>query len=230
MTEAISMGLVVWDFDGTLADTFAAIRLAADEALAGQGLPSVDDAELRGVIGLSLPVVVGRLATAAVGGEAGPGLVATLETAYRSAFAAHSRDHMSLFPGIAELLDELTGAGVPLAIATSKSQRGVRLALERLGIALHFGVVVADDDVRHGKPHPEMVLAACTSCRVRPEEAVVVGDTTFDVEMGQRAGASTIAVTWGNQARAQLAPSNPTHLVATVAELHSLLQRRDGAT
>lgn len=213
--------LVIWDFDGTLADTFAAIRVAVDRALALHGLPPADEATLRSSIGLSLPRIFERL----VGTEADERLIDTLAAAYRREFVTAGPEHTTLFPGIAALLAEFDEAGVTSAIATSKGRAGVVLMLDRLDIAGRFATVVSDDDVQNKKPHPEMVLTACAGSGRHPADAVVVGDTAFDIAMGRAAGASSIGVTWGNTPRAALAGARPTHLVDDVEGLASLLRR-----
>ena len=212
---------MIWDFDGTLADTFVAIRIAVDRALAAHGLPPADEATLRSSIGLSLPRVFERLVGAEVAADGR--LVEGLVAAYRREFVQAGVEHAALFPGVDELLADLEEAGVPSAIATSKGRMTIELMLDRLGIARRFACVVSDDDVRNPKPDPEMVVTACAACGRRPADAVVVGDTPFDIEMGRAAGAATIGVTWGNTPRAELAAARPTHLVDEVAELRPLL-------
>ncbi|HEX5365843.1 MAG TPA: HAD family hydrolase [Acidimicrobiales bacterium] len=212
---------MIWDFDGTIADTFAAIRVASERALAVHGLPPADEATLRSSVGLSLPRIFARL----VGTEGGDRLIDALTATYRREFVTAGPQHTSLFPGIEALLAELGDAAVTSVVATSKGRAGVVMMLDRLEIAGHFAGVISDDDVQNKKPHPEMVLTACARDGRLPKDAVVVGDTEFDIEMGRAAGASTIGVTWGNKARADLAGARPTHLVDDVEELASLLRR-----
>lgn len=224
--------LLVWDFDGTLADSFDAIKAAANEALVGCGHPPADEATLRASIGLSLPTVFTRLLARAARGSnvdididihIDPTTLADLLDAYRSAFARTGPEYTRLFPGVRDLLDDLRDAGVTSAIATSKTHRGVKILLEGLGLGGCFATIVGDDDVTHKKPYPEMVLAACAAHARRTCDALVIGDTEFDIEMGQRAGAATCGVTWGNQSREQLAARQPTYLATTVTELRSVL-------
>jgi phosphoglycolate phosphatase len=213
--------LAVWDFDGTLADTFAAIRAAADRALAGHGLPAADVTLLRSLVGRNLSHIFDRL----TGGDDAR-LVAALTEAYYREFAETGPAHTTLFPGIDDLLEELGRHDVASAIATSKSRVGVALMLERLGVAGLFDPVISDDDVVEKKPLPEMVFRACEHHGVEPDDAVVIGDTIFDVEMGHAAGAATIAVTWGNHDRELLRQARPTHLVDDVRQLADALDAR----
>jgi phosphoglycolate phosphatase len=223
-TTTSTLAAALWDFDGTLADTFAGILTSADVAVVAHGLPAVDAEALRGVVGLSLTTAFVRLLA---GGdretEPPPDLVADVVASYREAYQAHGATQVTLFPGMADLLDDLAAARIPSAIATSKSRRGVEAALATLGLTERFAAAVTDDDVADKKPAPEMVLTACRTVGVPPEQALVIGDTVFDIEKGQRAGAHTVGVTWGNQSRAQLATQRPHHLVDSVPVLRSLL-------
>ncbi|HEY3143308.1 MAG TPA: HAD family hydrolase [Acidimicrobiales bacterium] len=221
--ESAPPHLVVWDFDGTLADSYAAIRHSTDQALVAHGLPPVAESSLRGVIGLSLATAFAEL----IGdgkAEPDPALVAELVAGYRDAYRADGVELITLFPGIQALLVELVDAQIPLAIATSKSHRGVKQALVHLGIEDLFATVVADDDVGEKKPHPEMVLLACEFHGVAPQDTVVIGDTAYDIAMGSKAGARTIAVTWGNHTIAELQAEHPDHIAHTIPDLRTILR------
>lgn len=215
--------LLVWDFDGTLADTFAGIHLCMNDTLAQHGHEPVSASTLRPLIGLNLRLVFARLLGDDALATDDPELIQSLVDSYRAINNRISPDHATLYPGIAALLGELDERGVPSAIATSKGRTGVLRTLDRLGIRGRFFTVVSDDDVEQKKPNPEMVLKACEAGGYEPAEATVIGDTVFDMEMGRRADAETCGVTWGNQTRDQLATQEPTHVVDTVDELAKLL-------
>jgi HAD superfamily hydrolase (TIGR01509 family) len=214
--------LLVWDFDGTLADTFLAIQAAAATALVTHGQPVCDDAVLRGTIGLSLAEAF----TVMLGDEEpDPELVRALVASYRQVFDGQ---RCSVFPGVAGLLTDLDDRGLPSAIATSRYRPVVEHLLTELDLARHFADVQSTSDLPpdRGKPHPDVVLAACAALDRRPGDAVVIGDAPVDIGMGRAAGATTIAVTWGYGARDALVLAGPTHVVDTLDELRAVLDRR----
>lgn len=216
--EMTAAGLLVWDFDGTLADTHEAILVSAEQALADRSLGPCDPAVVRGSIGLGLSTMFQRLV---VGADRA--VIDELVAAYRVEFSVRGPEFTTLFAGMGPLLDRCAGYGIPSAIATSKGRAGVEPLLSRLGVAGHFPVVVSDEDVTKPKPHPEMVHVACAKSGVSEARAIVIGDTVFDIEMGRRAGARTCAVTWGNQSADQLAGQQPDHLVRTVDDLAEVI-------
>jgi phosphoglycolate phosphatase len=231
-TPAAGTGpLLVWGFDGTVVDSYPAIRAAVDVALDEHGIrpagpPWVTEAILRSLVGLSLDRIFGRLVYHL---DPDPKLVQSLVMAYREAFRAVGPAHATLLPGIAELLASLRAQGAVSVVASSDGC-GADVLLDRFGIAEHFAGVVCDDDVarHHRKPDSGLVLSACAAHGYDPEDAVVIGDSVFDVEMGQSAGADTVWVTWGNQSRGDLLERTPTHLAEDLDELGSVLHRYIG--
>jgi phosphoglycolate phosphatase len=202
--------LAVFDFDGTLADSRRGIVLAVEAALARHGVASPGDPAIAALIGLPLDVFFSRLAPP--GSDAA--LVAALSDAYREAYPPLARETTRLYDGVADALLRLSERGVRMAIATSKSFRGATAAALNLGIARHFEIIVAADTVAMPKPHPESVERALAFFGVGASEALVIGDTTYDVDMGRRAGVDTCAVTWGVHAREALERETPTWIVS----------------
>ena len=215
--------LVIWDFDGTVADTFASI-LACANAAAGRHLGGpCDEAVVRSSIGLPLRVMFERLLPAA-----GPDDVAELVLAYRRAFDQLAPGSVRAFPGIAALLESLSDRGLRHAVATSRSQSTLLVHLERMELVDRFDPLVCHDDVAHPKPHPAMVQLACERSGLDPDRAIVVGDTTFDIEMGNRCGATTCAVTWGNHDAGELASARPDHVAHDPTALEGVVLRWAG--
>jgi phosphoglycolate phosphatase len=231
VSEKSSGPLLVWGFDGTVVDSYPAIRAAVDTALDQHGLQPagpqwVTEAILRSLVGLSLDRIFGRLVYHL---DPDPRLIESLVCAYREAFRAAGPAHATLLPGIDSLLADLRANGAVSVVASSDGS-GADVLLDRFGIAEHFAGVVSDDDVarNHRKPDSGLVLSACAAYGYDPTDAVVIGDSVFDVEMGQAAGADTVWVTWGNQTRGDLLERTPTHLAEDVDELGSLLHRYVG--
>jgi phosphoglycolate phosphatase len=184
--------LVVFDCDGTLVDSQHAIVACMRDAFSVHGCAAPEDAAIRQVIGLSLDEAVARLAAAGAPAE-------KVAEAYRQAFfAMRSRPdfHEPLFPGVAAALDALDSAGCLLGVATGKARRGLLATLERHGLCGRF-VTLQTADLNPGKPHPAMLLRAMAETGADPDRTVLVGDTSYDMEMARRAGARAVGVAWG---------------------------------
>lgn len=210
----------MWDFDGTIADTFAAIRHAVDDALGQRDLAPGDPVVLRRAVGLPLDAVF-----AAVTGVVDPLVLEDLAVRYRRAFTARLAQEVRLFDGMDDALEGAAALGVPMAIATSKGGPSITAAVGHLGIADRFAAIVGADDVAEPKPSPQMLEVVGRRLGVAPAAMVMIGDAVYDVEMGRRAGATTVAVTWGNQDRPDLEEAGPDACVDDVASLAALLAR-----
>ncbi|WP_347310959.1 HAD-IA family hydrolase [Defluviimonas sp. SAOS-178_SWC] len=185
--------LVVFDVDGTLIDSqnhiVAAMQYAFDAG--GHVLPPRD--VVLSIVGLSLPEAVAQLVPD-LPAEAQSGIVA----AYKQSFGKLRAGTLSpLFPGAADALGRLLGRpDFLLGIATGKSRRGLDHILAAHDLAGYFATAQVADD-HPSKPHPAMLLSALAETGARATNAVMIGDTTYDIEMGRAAGMATIGVSWG---------------------------------
>jgi phosphoglycolate phosphatase len=189
------MRLVLFDCDGTQVDSQAMIVASMTGAFAALGrVPPRREAVLS-IVGLSLPIAIARLVP---GDDAET--VDRLVDAYKAAFQSLRASAGSLepmFPGALDALDELARADdVLLGVVTGKSRRGLDLVLAHHGLADRFVVLRTADD-GPSKPHPFMVLDAIAATGADVSRTVVVGDTTFDIEMAGAAGCRSIGVGWG---------------------------------
>ena len=189
------MRLVVFDCDGTLVDSQAVIVACAQSAFTANGLTPPAPGAIRRIVGLSLGPAMGVLL-----GRDDPDLSLRIAEAYRASFVARRRDgsvHEPLFPGTIEVLDALEGRGCLLGVATGKAMPGLLAVLRAHGLEGRF-VTLQTADRHPSKPHPSMLEAAMRETGAGPNETAIVGDTTFDVEMGVAAGCRAIGVAWGN--------------------------------
>lgn len=191
--------LVIFDVDGTLVDSQAHIMGAAHAAFDAVELPRPERAAILGCVGLSLPVMMERLAGAAH--------AEALTEAYRNAYA-HARDNeqdqTALYPGTREMLTRLHAEpDTLLAVATGKSARGLDALLSAQDLR---GIFISRQtaDFHPSKPHPSMLLCVLSETGIAPERAVMVGDTSFDMEMARAAGIASIGVPWGYHPADQL--------------------------
>ncbi|HSG54819.1 MAG TPA: HAD-IA family hydrolase [Paracoccaceae bacterium] len=188
--------LIIFDVDGTLVDSQASIVAAMAHAFASEGLPLPERAAILGVVGLSLEVAMPRLVPAQTADTH-----ARLVQAYKGAFmqdrTAQGARHAPLYPYARATLDQL--AATPeniLGLATGKSQRGLDALLESHGLTSLFTTRQVADH-HPSKPHPSMLLAALSETGIAAQDAVMIGDTSFDMEMAQAAGIAGIGVSWG---------------------------------
>ncbi|WP_458791769.1 HAD-IA family hydrolase [Yoonia sp. MH D7] len=189
--------LVIFDVDGTLVDSQAEIMAAMTQAFASEGMPMLARPEVLSIVGLSLTEAFVILCP-----EAEQAQRTRMVQAYKDAFndlrgAAGEAELSPMFAGAKQALQDLhTQDEVLLAVATGKSKRGLDKMIERHGLeGLFISQQVAD--FHPSKPHPAMVLAALAETGVSAHRAVMVGDTTYDMDMGRAGGVGTIGVSWG---------------------------------
>ncbi len=216
------MKLVIFDCDGTIVDSQRIIMAAMAEAFASAGLPVPERARVLEVVGLSLANAIGRL----VPDASDEALVLRLADLYRASFAElrrHPEHSEPVFPGVGELISALGQDGETfLGIATGKSRRGVAALLERLGLSAHFHTVQTGDD-HPSKPHPSMIRQAMAETGAARSDTVMIGDTTFDMEMARLAGVAGVGVTWGYHPPDALAAAGARLLVKDCEELRAAL-------
>ena len=214
------MRLIVFDCDGTIVDSALTIVASMAAAFAANGLAPPERADVRRIIGLSLPEAVRRLTS-----DAPAGRIDRVVASYKEAFAAahacaHDRD--PLFPGVPQALDALENAGYLLGIATGKSRRGLERVLDQHGLRHRFATVRTADDAP-GKPHPGMLEQAMAETGARARETALIGDTTFDIEMARNARTTAIGVSWGYHEPDDLMRAGAMHVIDSLAGLVPLL-------
>lgn len=213
--------LVVFDWDGTLVDSIPTIvecTLAALARIDRYPLPAVE--EIRGAIGMGLRDSMEQFFPGS-----GEGFLAELTEAYRELWLGTYRDRIALFPGARAAVEALGAAGHLLAVATAKSRRGLDRELEATGTAPLFRATRTVDEAPP-KPHPEMLLSLCAELAVAPSAALMVGDTSFDLEMARAAGVPAVGLLSGSHARERLAACEPLAILPGVAELPGWLAAR----
>ena len=212
--------LAVFDCDGTLVDGQADICTAMEQAFAETGLAAPSRPEIRRAVGLSLPQALRILLP-----DAEPALHGELVDRYKLAFRtarAEGRLSEPLFDGIRPLLDALLARDWLLGVATGKSQRGLVHCLASHGLSGHF-VTLQTADFHPSKPHPAMLEAALDEAIAAPADAVMIGDTGYDIAMARAAGVRAIGVAWGYHTPADLLAAGAEAVAETPAHLESLL-------
>jgi phosphoglycolate phosphatase len=218
--------LAIFDCDGTLVDSGATIQRALGAAFAEHGLELPPPDVSRKVIGLSLTEAMSALLPDAL-----PEEHLALAEDYKRAFwqlRAAGEVEEPLFDGVLELLDGLEHDGWLLAVATGKSDRGLKHCLESHGIHARF-VSLQTADRHPSKPHPSMVQEAIADAGTTGSSSIVVGDTTFDMAMAVNAGASGIGAGWGYHDRAELIEAGAIAVAERPLDvLHLVREHADG--
>ena len=212
--------LIVFDCDGTLVDSQAVIVACAQDAFAAMGLEAPSAEQIRHIVGLSLEPAMRVLL-----GRDDPLLARGIAEAYRQAFFRRRAmpDHQEpLFAGVVETLAALRGRGAVMGVATGKTMRGLVQVLDRHTIADYF-VTLQTADLHPSKPHPAMLEAAMRETGCTPEETWIIGDTTYDIEMGRLAGCRGIGVSYGNHPVEALRSAGATHILDRMDQLLDLL-------
>ena len=206
--------LVIFDWDGTVMDSTGRIVSCMQLAAVDLGLPSLPDETVCGIIGLGLPEAIGTLYPVL-----DAGVIERMRERYAFHFIAAEATPSALYPGAESLLTGLREAGMKLAVATGKSRKGLQRVWGNTGLDRYFDASRCADE-SHSKPHPAMVLELLQEMAVSAQRAIVVGDTTFDLEMARAAGVDRVAVSYGAHPVEKLLPCEP---LAVIDRLHHLL-------
>lgn len=219
--------LIIFDCDGTLVDSQHHIIDAMTIGLTDRGHAAPDPGAVRATVGLSLIEAVARLLP-----DHEPHEHEQVAEGYKQAhISGRVRGDMAepLYPGIVETLQELDRAGYLLGVATGKGRRGLDHTLSRHGIAGLFVTLQTADRCR-GKPHPEMIDKALAETGVERRDAMMIGDTTFDMEMAVNAGVTAVGVSWGYHPASALQVAGAKAIIDEIAALPAILAAAWGGT
>ncbi|MDQ3025608.1 MAG: HAD-IA family hydrolase [Pseudomonadota bacterium] len=212
--------LVVFDWDGTLMDSTRLIARSLQCACRDIGAPVPTEREALFVIGLNLLDTCNHVAP-----DLDEGGRARLADRYRHHFLTNEHE-APLYDGVREMLSDLHGRGHRLAVATGKARRGLERALDATGLRPWFEATQCADE-GFAKPHPGMLLALLEVTGVEPGRALMVGDTTHDLELAANAGVDAVAVSYGAHHEELLSTRPARARVGSVDELHRWLATRD---
>jgi phosphoglycolate phosphatase len=219
--------LAISDCDGTLVDSGSTIFAALRLALEAHGRPVPPAREARRVVGLSLFEAFEMIVPGASVDE-----VDAMSATYRRAFQdmrVRGEVEEPLFEGIAELIEAMVADGWALAVATGKSDRGLRHCLAAHGLGDRF-VSLQTADRHPSKPHPAMALAAMAEAGAKPARTVMIGDTGWDMGCARGAGIGAIGVGWGYHDEAELLASGAQFVAAAPADVLAMATELIGET
>lgn len=191
---------ILFDFDGTLADSYAAITASVNHTLTYYGRANLSEAAVRAMVGHGLLQLMEEILP-----DVPPQAAADV---YRQHHPDVMISHTRILPGVAEGLAQLSAAGVKMGICSNKPSTFTREILVGIGLAAHFQIVLGPNDVAHAKPAPDMIHAALAHLDTTIADALYVGDMQVDIETGRRANVETWVMPTGSCTVEQLEQAN----------------------
>jgi len=209
----MNIKVAIFDWDGTIVDSVEHITDSLHKAAAALGFPVLEKAAYRNIIGLGMEEALNALYPGTPAGK-----IQDIRRAYSDFFFSREATPQQLFQGLGEILHDLRTAGSGRAVATGKSRRGLDKALHSTRLQAHFDITRCADETR-SKPDPAMLREILAFYDIRPHEAVMIGDKTYDMEMAERIGMPAIGVQWGVHTSELLARHSPRAIVDSVPAL-----------
>lgn len=209
---------IIFDFDGTLADTAELTVETMHKTNRALNLPDKSDAECKAIIGYRLEEIPSILWPDL------PALSARYAATFREVYKSAKEDfNVRTYPGVSDTLTTLKRDGIRMAVASSRSKVSLFDLCNELRIADYFQMIVGGGDVNNGKPAPDPVNLVLATQGWDKDETLVVGDMNVDILMGKAAGAATCGVIYGNGSVAELRDVGADYLISDFSELKDLL-------
>lgn len=219
--KKLSAKLIIFDLDGTLADTVESITEAMNAALTEMGLPLRDEAYIRRSVGNGSRTLCVRVLPEDRRDDA---TVAKLLKIYDRTYGETYMHVKSLYPGMTDALEALHARGYKMAVFSNKQDAYVKNLCRALLPEGYFGAAEGQLDGRPIKPDPATALEICARLGIAPEDAVMVGDGETDVELSLRGGLTPVSVTWGFRSLEQLAAAGGKIFVDSTADLPDIFE------
>jgi 2-phosphoglycolate phosphatase len=208
---------VIFDFDGTLADSYAAIAASVNHVRQRHGLNPLSVEEVKTHVGRAAPYLLSKTVPL---GDLEDNL-----TCYRAHHPGVMQSLTTLLPGAFDLLGHLKQAGKKVALCSNKPRLFSEGLLEYLQVAVHFDAILGPEDVAHPKPAPDMLIRAVERLGVRREQALYVGDMTVDIDTARAAGVCVWIVPTGCESRESLLAGKPDRLLNDLQDLVAEIQK-----
>jgi phosphoglycolate phosphatase len=210
---------LIFDLDGTLVDSLPGIAASLNRALGAHGLPELPDAMVRGFIGNGLRNLILRAAPQGTD----PSLIESMLGLYRKDYELSWASGTHVYPGIHHMFGELRAAGFSMSVLSNKVHAFTVEMTRVIFPAVPFSAVLGQREGIPHKPHPAGALQIADMLGAAPENCVVIGDSTMDIETAANAGMRSIAVSWGYHDRARLLAAGAEKIIDSPSELPSLL-------
>ncbi len=209
-----SIGLLIFDLDGTLANTLQDITASVNHTLGRLGRSPLPIETVSRYVGDSLELLLTR----ALGGQSGP-----IEDAVALYLEHHRRNLVVstfLYPAVKETLEYFKS--LPMAVITNKAREFSEPLLDQLGIRQYFRMIIGADNGLPLKPAPDSILKILNEVNVAKERTAIVGDGITDVRAGKAAGIMTCSVTYGFRSEEELRKNGPNYVIHELSELKNL--------
>ena len=210
---------IAFDFDGTLADSGRCALMATEQVFHKFQLPVPTEEQITASMGIPIEQSFKEWAPSTD--------TAALCAAFRTAYRDLEADHIQCFPQIIPMLRQLKRYGIGCSVVTSKHTQAAQRNLDLLHLSPYITTCIGSDQVAHYKPHPESLLLLQQQLTIPANQLVMVGDATFDINMGHAAGVATCAVTWGSHTPQQLAQCHPTWMIDSPEQLITTLLQKE---
>jgi len=208
---------LILDFDGTLADTKESILQTMKFVAYTLDIENYDETTIENLIGL--PLKTSFVKAFALDEK----LIPEATSVYRNHYNEIAIDTISLFDGVKDSLSDLHLKGLNLTVASSKGKEALIKILKKQNIYNFFKFVGGEEDAKNKKPSPDIVHLIMDKYNYSPNECLVVGDTIFDIEMGQSANVDTCGVTYGNNTREKLETQKPNYIIDNFRSLTEIV-------
>lgn len=223
-SEVLNYELLIFDWDGTLADSIGRIVESMRMAATLSGRQVLDDHAIKGIIGLGLPEAIRTLYPDITAND-----LVDFRQRYADSYMAMDDVPSPLFDGVLESIEAFRAEGYQLAVATGKARRGLDRVLKAHDWLDYFDITRAADETA-SKPDPLMLHEILQHCDVAPERALMVGDSSFDLLMARNAGMDSVAVGYGAQSLSSLREYEPRLAIDRFSELRTWLGSRSTAS
>lgn len=212
--------LLIFDWDGTIIDSASRIISSMQAAARDCDFPVPSDEQVRNIIGLGMPEAIREL----IPGVSDEG-IESMRAQYGHYYLGEDNTPTPLFPGVQHSLESMHKKNMRMAVATGKSRRGLQRVFAQTGLGYIFETSRCADETT-SKPHPHMLEEILAETGVSASEAVMIGDTEFDLDMGRRAGMDVIAMSYGAHSLERLQSYDPVLEVHNFIELENWLEKQ----
>ncbi len=213
----MNIKIIIFDFDGTLADTQNSILQTMKLVAKKLNIEKIDEVFIKSLIGLPLSTTFQKAFLLE------EELLPKATSIYRQHYNDIAIETISLFKNVKDTLFKLQERGIKLAVASNKGKVSLIKILKKHNIYDIFSFVGGEEHVKNKKPAPDIVNLILNNTNVSPDNCIVVGDTVFDIEMGQRANTLTCGVTYGNNTKNELQSLNPNFMIDDMSEILNLI-------
>jgi phosphoglycolate phosphatase len=215
--------MVLFDLDGTLIDSVPDLHIAVNMMQRELGLPERAEADVRNWVGNGIDPLVDRALTNTLAGGADPALFARAFEIFKVAYAETNGKYSRVFPGVQAGLDHVRGLGLSMGCVTNKAAAFTLPLLEQTGLLSQFETVISGDTLPLKKPDPAPLCYAAGWFRVRPRDALMIGDSISDVKAARAAGFSIICMSYGYNHGEDIRNYHPDVVIDSMAEFPGLI-------